>query len=51
MNYYPPDPELGNLFKSAEEELKAVADKYGFDLRLVDDNKGTWYFYPEFYPV
>ena len=45
--YYPPDPELGELFAAAESELQAVAAKYGFDLRLVDDSKGTWFFYPE----
>ena len=38
---------LYSNFKKAEKELKQVAEKYGFSLRLIDDSKGTWYFYPE----
>jgi hypothetical protein len=45
--YTPPDPEQGKLFAAAEAELQAVAENHGFDLRLVDDGKGTWFFYPE----
>lgn len=45
--YYPPDPEHGKVFSAAERELQQVAEKYGFELRLVDDGKGTWFFYPE----
>jgi hypothetical protein len=45
--YPPPDPVLGKLFAAAEAELQAVAKSHGFDLRLVDDGKGTWFFYPE----
>ena len=45
--YLEPDEDLGKAFKKAEKELKQVAEKYGFSLRLIDDSKGTWYFYPE----
>jgi hypothetical protein len=41
------DPELGKLFAAAEAQLQAVATSHGFSLRLVDDGKGTWFFYPE----
>jgi len=41
------DPQLEKLFRSAEQELRATARKYGFNIRLIDDMKGTWYFYPE----
>ncbi len=45
--YTSPDPELGKLFAAAEAQLQAVATSHGFSLRLVDDGKGTWFFYPE----
>lgn len=45
--YIPPNKEQGELFKQAESEFKEIAEKYGFHIRLIDDCKGTWYFYPE----
>jgi hypothetical protein len=45
--YYEADPGLGQQFRAAEEDLCAVAAKHGFSLKLVDDGKGTWFFYPE----
>lgn len=45
--YTAPDEAQGSLFRKAEDEMKAVAEKHGFRIRLVDDCKGTWYFYPE----
>jgi hypothetical protein len=45
--YTSPDPELGKLFAAAEAQLQAVATSHGFSLGLVDDGKGTWFFYPE----
>jgi len=41
-----PDELLGKLFKKAEKELNIIAEKYNFTLRLIDDSKGTWYFFP-----
>jgi hypothetical protein len=45
--YIEADKAQGELFKKAEEEMKSVAKKYGFHIRLIDNSKGTWYFYPE----
>ena len=45
--YVKPDPEQEDLFKGALKELRDVAEKHGFYLKLIDDSKGTWYFYPE----
>ena len=39
--------EMKKLFEQAEPELREVAKKHGFSLRLIDDIKGTLYFYPE----
>jgi hypothetical protein len=41
------DETLGKIFQTAEYELNTVALKYGFSLRLVDDSRGTWIFYPQ----
>lgn len=40
------DRELEPIFRGAEKDLQVVAKKHGFDLHLIDDSKGTWYFYP-----
>lgn len=45
--YTAPNKEKGEFFEKAEAELREVAAKHGFSLRLVDDCRGTWYFYPE----
>lgn len=45
--YTKPDEAMGELFEKAQGELQEVAKKHGFHIRLVDDCKGAWYFYPE----
>jgi len=47
FEYIEPDKKLGKIFEAAEEEIKAVAKKHGFSIKLVDNNKGTWYFTPK----
>lgn len=42
------DRVVGEFFKKAEKELKDIAKKYGFYLRLAyGHNETEWFFYPE----
>lgn len=50
MSSYLTSQELQKL-EAATQELKAVAERYGFDLRLIKDRLGTWYYHPEFPPL
>jgi len=49
--YTLPNPVKGEQFASALPELQAVAQKHGFQLTLVDDSKGTWYYHPALPPA
>jgi hypothetical protein len=44
MNKY--HTKMYELFAAAEPELRAVAERHGFSLRLTEQRE-TWYFYPE----